>query len=129
MGIELSEEETSWFTHWKHEHATAMLPVEHIAWWGESDLMRLLLMPENKETREYYFQQQHFTQIREMHGMLKHLLDEIGTQPPEAMSAFALRQDFKKANLRYKEDVYIPQHTKIRILLVAFDNCHTPIGP
>lgn len=129
LPIELSEEETRWFTRWKRQEATAMLPSEYITWWGESDLMRLLLKPENEKTREHYFQQQHFTQLREMHDMLSKLLDEISIQPPEAVKAFVLRQDSKEANLRYKEEVYMPLHTELRNLLVAFEKAHSATGP
>jgi len=129
LPIELSEEETTWFTHWKQQQATSTLPSERITWWGESDLMQLLLKSGNEGIKEHYFQEQHLTQIREMHGMLSRLLDEISSRPPEAMGAFALRQDSKEANLRYKEEVYMPLHTELRTLLVAFENAHASTGP
>lgn len=129
LPIELSEEETLWFTRWKRQQATATLPSEHINWWGESNLMRLLLKPGNEGIRESYFQQQHFTQIREMHETLSRLLDEISSRPSGEISAFALRQDSKEANLRYKEEVYMPLHTELKTLLLAFENAHTANGP
>lgn len=122
LPVELSEEETAWFSRWKHEVATPPLPAERIGWWGESDLVHLLVQPGNEGIQERFFQEQHLTQLREMSGMLSRLLQEGQTRPGEAMNAFALRQDSKEATLRYKDEVYIPLHMELRALVVAFED-------
>lgn len=129
LPLELSQEETAWFSRWKQEVATATLPAEHITWWGESDLMRLLLQPSNEKIKEHFFREEYVTQLRQMQGTLSQLVNELYTSPAEALNAFALRQDSKEAVLRYKEEIYQPLHTEIRAILVAFENARGAQGP
>jgi len=129
LPIELSEEETAWFSRWKHEVATPTLPAERITWWGESNVMHLLLEPRNEGIKQHFFQEQHLIQLREMQGTLSHLLQEVQTWPGEAMQAFAFRQDSKEATSRYKHEVYLPLHTELRTLVSAFEEAHVGQRP
>lgn len=129
LPVDLSKEETIWFTKWKHQQATSSLAVGRIDWWGESTLRQLLLQPKNTGIKEAYFHQEHIAQIREMYRMLTHLLEDFATRPEESVMALALRQDAKEANLRYRDEVYGPLHTELKGLRNAIERARAGKGP
>lgn len=129
LPVDLSEEETAWFTHWKHRQATDFLAIDRIDWWGESTLRQLLLQPKNSGIKEAYFHQEHIAQIREMYHMLTHLLEDFVTRPEESVMALALRQDAKDANLRYRDEVYGPLHTELKRIRDVLERAHGRTGP
>jgi len=129
LPIDLSEEETAWFTKWKHQQATNFLSVDRIDWWGESTIRQLLLQPKNAGIKEAYFHQEHLAQIREMYRMLTHLLEDFATRPEESVMALALRQDAKDANLRYRDEVYGPLHTELKRIRDVLERVHARMGP
>lgn len=129
LPVELSEEETAWFTKWKHQLATIFLAVDRIDCWGESAIRQLLLQPKNVGVNEAYFHQEHVAQISEMYRMLTHLLEDFTTRPEELVMALALRQDAKDANLRYRDEVYGPLHRELKGIHNAMELARTGKGP
>jgi hypothetical protein len=129
LPVDLSEEETVWFTKWKHQQATSFLAVDRIDWWGESALRQFLLQPKNAGIKEAYFHQEYIAQIREMYRMLTHLLEDFATRPEESVMALALRQDAKEANLRYRDEVYGPLHTELKGICNAMERARAGRGP
>jgi len=129
LPIDLSEEETAWFTKWKHQQATNFLSVDRIDWWGESAIRQLLLQPKNVGIKEAYFHQEYVAQIREMYRILTHLLEDFATRPEESVMALALRQDAKDANLRYRDEVYGPLHTELKRIRDVLERAHARTGP
>ena len=129
LPIDLNEEETAWFTKWKHQQANNFLAVDHIDWWGESAIRQLLLQPKNIGIKEAYFHEEHIAQIREMYRMLTHLLEDFASRPEESVMTLALRQDAKDANLRYRDEVYGPLHTELRGIRVVLERAFAGRGP
>ncbi len=129
LPIDLSEEETSWFTRWKHQQATDFLTADGIDWWGESTLRQLLLQPKNAGIKEAYFREEHVAQIREMYRMLTHLLEDFATRPEESVMTLALRQDARDANLRYRDEVYGPLHTELKRIRDTLERARDGRGP
>ncbi len=129
LPVDLSEEETAWFSTWKHRQTTEFLEASQIDWWGESVLRQLLLQPKNSGIKEAYFHQEHVAQIREMYHMLTHLLEDFVTRPEESVMALALRQDAKDANLRYRDEVYGPLHTELKRIRDVLERAHGQTGP
>jgi hypothetical protein len=129
LPIDLSEEETAWFTKWKHQQAYNFLSADRIDWWGESAMRQLLLHPKNIGIKEAYFHQEHVAQIREMYRMLTHLLEDFATRPEESVMALALRQDAKEANLRYRDEVYGPLHTELKRIRDGMERARAGKGP
>src|SRR5258708_21627650 len=74
---DLSQAETTWFTNWKQKAAGGNLTSDSIDYWGETELLEVLFKSENRGIKEAFFKEEYLTQIREMHGMLKNLLDDM----------------------------------------------------
>ena len=74
LPVDLSVDETTWFSDWIQS-----LSLEEIAfdWWGATRLEGLLYREDNRGIKEAFFQEEHLTQIREMHGMLRNLIDDV----------------------------------------------------
>jgi len=87
LPVDLSVEETEWFSHWAQESEAAY--GINIDCWGATELESLLYYAENRGIREAFFKEEHLTQIREMHGMLQHLISDftarLGEPSKEAM--------------------------------------------
>jgi hypothetical protein len=77
LPVDLSKDEIPWFNNWKEDNATDTLTNDNIDYWGATELEGLLFIPENNGILEAFFQQEHLTQIREIHSMLAKLIDDI----------------------------------------------------
>jgi len=60
-------------------------------WWGETELEELLFESNNEGIKNAFFQEKHLTQIREIHGMLRMLVNDVvfrlGGLPKETMDS------------------------------------------
>jgi hypothetical protein len=98
LPVDLSIEETRWFEKWSKEKETEYGIV--IDWKGATYLEGLLYQSDNRGIKETFFKEEYLTQIREMHGMLRELLDDFRTRSEETLkSRLALVRDFRKKRL------------------------------
>ncbi len=129
LPVDLSQDETVWFNNWKQEAATDTLTSDNIACWGETELEQLLYKPENRGIKEAFFKEEYLTQIREMHSMLRGLIDNFTLRLADSTQTFTVRQDAKEASLRYKDDVYAPLHAELKKLREYLDKARAGNGP
>lgn len=76
LPVDLSQDEREWFDKWRQDQSSYGVEIEDP--WGEVKLESLLEKPVNRELKERFFKQEYLTQIREVHGMMRQLLDELG---------------------------------------------------
>lgn len=122
LPLDLSKDEIPWFNTWKQENATDTLTQDNIDYWGETELGELLLKSENRGIKEDFFKEEHLTQIREMHGMLVRLIDDIFTRlggPPKQTVSAALMNYFQHNLILAKRILSILQQQKRP--LIQFD--------
>ncbi len=92
LPVDLSVEETEWFSKWVQEQAQFEIDID---WWGATQLEGLLYHADNRGIKEAFFKEEYLTQIRETHGMLMNLIDDIATRLGEtSRKAMKLHKDF-----------------------------------
>ncbi len=97
LPVDLSVEETEWFSKWVQEQAQHEIDID---WRGATQLEGLLYHADNRGIKEAFFKEEYLTQIREMHGMLMNLIDDITTRLGETSGkAMKLHKDFRDERL------------------------------
>lgn len=74
LPVDLSIEETKQFSQWVENEAKYGIDID---WWGATKLESLLYRDDNRGIKEAFFKEEHLTQIREMHEMLRKLVDDF----------------------------------------------------
>ncbi len=74
LPVDLSIEETKRFSQWVENEAEYGIDID---WWGATKLESLLYRDDNRGIKEAFFKEEHLTQIREMHEMLRKLVDDF----------------------------------------------------
>ena len=91
LPVDLSKDEVVWFDNWKNDVAQGVLTSNDIDWWGETALEELLFKRENEGVKNAFFKEEYLTQIRDMHGILRGLVDDIvirlGGPPKETVTS------------------------------------------
>lgn len=91
LPVDLSKDEISWFNNWKNDVDKGTLTNTDINWWGETELEELLFESKNEGIKNAFFQEKHLTQIREIHGMLRMLVNDVvfrlGGPPKETIDS------------------------------------------
>ncbi len=97
LPVDLSVEETEWFSKWVQEQAQHEIDID---WRGATQLEGLLYHADNRGIKEAFFKEEYLTQIRETHGMLMNLIDDITTRLGETSGkAMKLHKDFRDERL------------------------------
>jgi hypothetical protein len=78
LPIDPSFDEATWFENWRKKQAGCGIKIEDI--WGAEELETLLYQSKNVALREAYFKEEHLRQIREMHVMLRQVLDDLASR-------------------------------------------------
>lgn len=106
LPVNLSQDEISWFNTWKNNADKGALTNADIDWWGATELEELLFKNENEGIKNAFFQEKHLTQIREMHGILRELVNDIvlrlGGPPKEAINLSVVNYFQHNVDITYK---------------------------
>jgi hypothetical protein len=81
LPIDMSIEERKWLDDWKSKQAGSGITIRPV--WGATKIQSLLLMDENRNIRESFFQQENPQQLREMSDRLQKILNEITDRIPK----------------------------------------------
>jgi len=95
LPVDLSIEETEWFSRWVQEQARYEIDID---WSGATQLEGLLYHADNRGIKEAFFKEEYLTQIREMHGILQ----ELGGNPPNSFEQ--LHKETKALCKIYREE-------------------------
>jgi hypothetical protein len=98
--IEMSLDEQRWYDEWAAKQCDFGTEIRSV--WGAIEIERLLMVPENQEVRETYFQQEYMQLLREMKDHLRQLLEEVIDRIPKA-EPIGLEAQLESAHVR---DVY-----------------------
>jgi hypothetical protein len=108
LPIDLSVDEKRWFEEWRTKQAASGVLIEDA--WGATKLEGLLYKENNRTLREAFFKEEHLTQIRELHAMLKHLVVDIGER---------LRQDAAERDHAQRSEALARQEDDLAHFLQA----------
>jgi hypothetical protein len=104
LPVDLSIEERTWFEQWRQKQAADGIEIENP--WGATKLEGLLYQEKNRGLKESLFKEEYLTQIREMHGMMKSLVERVDEWFRDAE---AEQKQLKQANALARHGEYVKQ--------------------